>query len=388
MADRLSDKGLAYLTEFIDEYSPRPSGSEEELRTAEFLRDEMEGLGYQAELQDFTVERFSRELPVFTLSDSDASFEEEIRALPMSNSGLGDVSAALVFVQKAFEEDLVDIDLTGAVAVIERGDITFQEKVGRVAEAGAVGAIVYNNAPGGFAGALRDTSPIPAVSITREDGLALLDRLEADEEVVASLFIEMDSQPSQNVIAEKPGTAPDGGVVIIGAHYDSVEDTQAANDNSTGITSLVLMAEELQDKEYSFTLKFVFFGVEEIGLFGSRHYVSSLSEEEHADIIAMLNFDSLGAGEAAVMGDADLLAMITKYSSDNGLFVTVSPGLTGGSSDHASFQAAGIPAVFFFGDDFSRINSPQDTLPFVRPDIMGRQMAMGLALLDMLANAQ
>ena len=62
--------------------------------------------------------------------------------------------------------------------------------------------------------------------------------------------------------------------------------------------------------------------------------------------------------------------------------------MRGGSSDHASFQAVGIPAIFFFGDDFSVINSPADTLDLVQPELMGVQGVLGLALLDMLALAE
>jgi len=387
-AERLSTEAMEYLTNFIDEYSTRASGSPEELVAAEFLKDEMAAMGYKAVLQDFTIELLSREFPFLTVPESDTTPEElEIRAQPMSNSSLGDVTAPLVFVQMAFEEDIEGVDLTGSIALIERGLITFQEKVSRVSEAGAVGAIVFNNTPGGFAGALSELSAIPAISITQEDGLDLLARLDSREEVPANIRVQHDSMPSQNVVAEKAGTAGKG-VVILGAHYDTVEDTQAANDNSTGVTSLILMAKELQDTEFPYTLRFVFFGVEEIGLFGSRHYVSSLSEAERSDIIAMLNFDSLGAGEASVLGGTELVSMATKYSSDNGLFISISPGLTGGSSDHTPFVAVDIPAIFFFGDDFSRINSPRDTLAFVDPDIMGRQMVLGMGLLDLLAEAE
>jgi len=379
---------MEYLTSFIDKYSPRPSGSPEELVTAEFLRDEMAALGYEAVLQEITVELLSREFPFLTLPETDTTPEElEVRAQPMSNTELGDVTAPLVFAQMALEKELEGVDLTGSIALIERGLITFQEKVERVTEAGAVGAIVFNNAPGGFIGALSKISAIPTVSIAREDGLDLLARLESGEKIPAHIRVQFSSVPSQNVIAERPGAAGKG-VVILGAHYDSVEDTQAANDNSTGVTSLVLMAKELENTEFPYTLRFVFFGVEEIGLFGSRHYVNNLSESERADVIAMLNFDSLGAGEASVLGSTELVSMATKYSSDNKLFISISAGLTGGSSDHAPFVAADIPAIFFFGDDFSRINSPRDTLAFVDPDIMGRQMVLGMGLLDLLAEAE
>ena len=162
-------------------------------------------------------------------------------------------------------------------------------------------------------------------------------------------------------------------------------ETEGANDNSTGVTTLVQLAEELADTEFPFTLKFIFFGVEEIGLFGSRHYVDSIDEAERDNVIAMLNFDSLGSGAAAILGDTELTSRVEDYADTNDFDIRLSPGLQGGSSDHAPFQAVGIPAIFFFGDDFSVINSPADTLDLIQPDLMGTQGALGLALLDMLA---
>lgn len=385
LAERLSDEGIKFLTTLLNEHSDRDSGTDGELAAANFLRNEFAELGYDAELQDLTAVRFSREFPLLTVRNPS---EREIRAAPMSNSGVGDVHGPLLFVQRAFEEDIPESGLTDFVALIERGRITFQDKVARVAEAGAIGAVIFNNVPGGFGGVLAETSAIPVVSITQEDGLELLETMESGDEIIADLLIQNDSQPSQNVIAERLGTSPDGGVVILGAHYDTLADAGSANDNSTGVTSVVLLARELQEKEFPFTLRFILFGVEELGLFGSRHYVDSLNEAERSEIIAMLNFDAVGAGEPSLEGDADLVSLLMKYSNANGLFVTTSPGPTSGSSDHASFAAADIPAVFFFGDDFSRINSPRDTLEFVDPDVMGRQMALALGLLDILAEAQ
>lgn len=391
LAKRLSEEGMEYLVAFLEGYSPRESGTDEERAAANFLRDEMTELGYQADLQELTVQQFSRALPALTLVTPGVMLEQrEVRALPMSNSGEGNVAGPVIFVKKAFQEDIPETGLAGSVALIERGQITFQEKVTRAAEAGAIGAIVFNNVPGGFGGILTDTGPIPVVAITREDGLDLqeaLDFLQTGDEIIASVFVEIETRTSQNVIAERPGGGGEG-VVIIGAHYDTVPDTQAANDNSTGVTSLVLMAKELQDKEFPFRIRFVFFGVEEIGLYGSMHYVDNLTEAERSEIIAMLNFDSTGAGEAAMLGDLSLVEMAVKYSNANGLFIKTSPGLGGGGSDHASFQAAEIPALFLFGDDLSRINSTRDTLEFVNPDIMGRQMVLGLGVLDMLAQSQ
>lgn len=63
----------------------------------------------------------------------------------------------------------------GAVVLCERGTNSFYEKVINAQNGGARAAVIYNNVSGGFAGTLGtgNTSAIPAISLSREDGLAL-----------------------------------------------------------------------------------------------------------------------------------------------------------------------------------------------------------------------
>jgi subtilisin family serine protease len=87
----------------------------------------------------------------------------------------GTVSAELVDGGKAL---LPDANWAGKVVLVERGDGTFLTKVINVQDSGGLAAVIYNNVPGSFAGSLiSTTSAIPAVSISREDGLLLQAKL-------------------------------------------------------------------------------------------------------------------------------------------------------------------------------------------------------------------
>jgi aminopeptidase YwaD len=381
LAARISRAAMDFLTSFVENYRPSPSGTEKERIAAEFLASELKEAGYDTHLQPFTFELIPRDAPALTLL---APVQGNVWALPLSNSGVGKVVGPLVHVGKAFEGDIPAEGLDGKIALIERGDITFEEKVTRVAEAGALAAVIYNNISAQFGWTLEDQASIPAISITQEDGQALLERMEQGE-VEVQVMVEVETRESQNVIAEKPGTSGGDGVVIIGGHYDTVPGVPGANDNTSGIASLMMIAREIADKEYPFTIRFIFFGSEELGLYGSRHYVDSLTPEEQGNIIAMLNYDALGAGEPSILGDVELTSKVMDYAKANSFDIQQSQGLRGGSSDHASFQAVGIPAVFFFGDDFSRIHTPSDAPEFIEPELMGIHVTLGLALLDMLA---
>lgn len=80
------------------------------------------------------------------------------------------LTADLLFAGLGRPEDFVGQDFTGKIALIERGGLSFQDKVRNAASAGAIGAIIYNNVHGIFFGTLNAASSIPAVSLSQEDG--------------------------------------------------------------------------------------------------------------------------------------------------------------------------------------------------------------------------
>ncbi len=65
---------------------------------------------------------------------------------------------------------------SGAVVLCERGEVSFYDKVANVESSGGAAAVIYNNEPGGFLGTLGDgnTSSIPAISLSQEDGQYLV----------------------------------------------------------------------------------------------------------------------------------------------------------------------------------------------------------------------
>jgi aminopeptidase S len=154
---------------------------------------------------------------------------------------------------------------------------------------------------------------------------------------------------STNVLAERPGRGT--GVVMIGAHLDSVAAGPGINDNGSGVATLLVIAAGLKDLPApDATIRFAFWGAEEGGPFGSRAYVESLSAEERAKIVAYLNFDMLASPNAvrfvydeddAPAGSDELTARFVAAFEDAGLGwdrLDVDR-----RSDHGPFAAAGIP---------------------------------------------
>ena len=381
--ERLGTAAMETLTYLTNELSPRASGTEEEVAAAEYLRDEFAALGYQASIQPFEVRSISPFGRLLTVVEPQ---EMDIEAFPMWMTAAGVVTAELADVGRALPEDIPSDGLAGRIALIERGEISFDEKVTAVFSAGATGAIFYNNEPGLFVGALGEET-IPAVAISQEDG-GTLKALVEDGPVTATISLVY-TEESRNVIADKPGTADDGRVVVLGGHYDTVPDVPGANDNGSGIATMLTIAREIADREYPFTVRFIAFGAEELGLYGSYYYVDRLSDEEIDSTVAMLNFDALGSGpQTATMGTLSLQRFVESYAEEQGIDTKMTFTFDWGSSDHAAFHEAGIDHIFFLGEDFSRIHTPDDRLEFVEAELLGNAAFLGMALLDMLAEEE
>jgi subtilisin family serine protease/subtilisin-like proprotein convertase family protein len=76
---------------------------------------------------------------------------------------------------------------TGNLVLCERGDVSFADKVNNVNAGGGLGAVIFNNISGNFAGTCAGgcTSSIPAISISQADGQALANQLGSSAELVA-----------------------------------------------------------------------------------------------------------------------------------------------------------------------------------------------------------
>ena len=367
---------FAVLEEFLDELGSRESATDQELAAARYLQSRFQELGYATELQTFTVEDLSLAGLGLTL---DTPQQREFNALPMGNTGLGEVSGILTPVGLAMPGDLPDAGLEGRIALAKRGIITFQSKAENVFAAGAVGLVVYNNVPGAFRGVLATQPEFPVIALSRDDGEAI-EALLVESEIRASIALTLENRPSRNVIAEKKG--PGDAVVVLGGHYDTVPGISGANDNASGTAVLLAIAESLAEVELPFTLRIVPFGSEELGLLGSRFYMESLSEEELENTRAMLNFDALGTGMGVtVFGNRELTALASESGDEIGVEVAVTRGISGGTSDFASFQAAGVPTLMFYSDDLSRIHTERDTIEFVRSELLGGVTALAAVLL-------
>jgi subtilisin family serine protease len=94
------------------------------------------------------------------------------------------IEKPIVYAGLGSAEEFAQVDVAGKIALIKRGVYTFKDKVINAANAGAVAAIIFNNAPGNFFGSLSTPAAIPAVSISQENGQYLVDLLKTGVAIV------------------------------------------------------------------------------------------------------------------------------------------------------------------------------------------------------------
>jgi hypothetical protein len=211
-----------------------------------------------------------------------------------------------------------------------------------------------------------------------------------------------------NVIGRRLGTSAPEQTVVVGAHYDAVEDCPGADDNASGVAATLEIARLLAEVDHERTLVIAFWDEEELGLVGAESYVTDLVAAEE-DVVVDFTFDTIGyrstepdtqtvpAGFEAVFPEAyaqvednefrgDFVAVIANsLAHDDAVAVAAAADRAGIAqalleipdgletspafgdlrrSDHAPFWDAGYPAVFltdtadFRNDHYHCIGGP------------------------------
>lgn len=136
---------------------------------------------------------------------------------------------------------------------------------------------------------------VKKIAVTEQDErknaiLSVLDELEIPYEIHDTVRNE---KPVSNIIVSMN---PSDHRLVIGAHWDSVNESTGANDNASSCSILLRLCEHLRNTEKSVDL--VFFDQEEAGCLGSKAYIEEIGAE---NISAMVNLDVCGHGQHVVI---------------------------------------------------------------------------------------
>lgn len=245
-----------------------------------------------------------------------------------------------------------------------------------------------------------------------------LERMQKTENYIESEFaalgysvtkqaFKFEHKTYHNIIAELKGNDPEAGILVVGAHYDSVRTSPGADDNASGIAGLLGISRLLAGKKLERTVRFVAFALEEPPVYrsrnmGSYHYARSLHDSgiavegmiclemigyftdregsQHYPLPFMkLRFPKTGnfialVGSRKSKAFTDILAAGFKESTDLPLVTLNAPAIVIGIdfSDHWSFGKFDYPAfmvtdtAFYRNPNYHAPSDLPDTLDYIR----------------------
>lgn len=302
---------------------------------------------------------------------------EQIKGSSLRFSTNIKVTAPLAKAGQALNGSLTAGSLQGKIALIERGGITFADKAKNAKAAGAIAVIIYNNQAGELNGTLGSDVGMPVIGVNQAEGQKLLVFADQNAMVEFTVDIAVEKRNFSNVVGIRPALtpkSPNPPVLIIGGHYDSVPAGPGANDNASGTVIVMELARVMQTKYPDVELRFIAFGAEEFGLYGSADYVKNLSQAERARVKAMLNIDMVAVGNTLYFGGNNTLVQLAFAGASEvgaGDVQAMPNSLVNGSSDHAPFAQAGISVLFFYRGEDPNYHQPTDTSDKIIPSRLG-----------------
>ena len=209
-----------------------------------------------------------------------------------------------------------------------------------------------------------------------------------------------------NIFAQRKGTDPQAGVILVAAHYDTVANSPGADDNASGVAVVLEIARLFNSIPTPRTLQLAFFDQEELGLRGSIAFTANKAHLENLDGVVVLDMVGFAcytpgcqkypAGLAiapptdkgdflAVVGDTEHLPLLNTFQNSENLppVLTLPIPLKGMlmpdtlRSDHALFWYQGIGAVLL--TDTANLRTPHYHQPSDIPANIKRSFFTGVA---------
>ncbi len=230
-------------------------------------------------------------------------------------------------------------------------------------------------------------------------------------------------QDSRNISVEIRGTTAPEQVIIVGAHYDTEENTPGADDNASGVAAVLELARRLKDATPDRTIRLILFANEEALHFGTPAMGSFLhardAKARGEDVRAMISVEMIGYFDDTP-GSQQYPKPLSLLYPDTGDFIAVVGNLSSTTltrraarvmrdantvpvygaalpasvpgiawSDHSSFWRHDYPAIMLTDTSFFRnphYHTPRDTPDTLDYDRMARVLDAVEALVRDLAS--
>lgn len=374
----------------------RVAGSPEELQAAEILKAQCEAIGVPAQLESFEIEDADIETATLEILEPFQQSYPVTGYKCAKNTYQGGLEAEFLYVENGNEVDLAQaagkiVLVNGFMRVPLFRKLMKAEVAGIVTMEGDLrddreGTDLSTRK---LRRTLRAFGNVPMVNTRVLDAFDMVKRGACK----ARLVLKNDTveRTSHNVVATITGTEKPDEIISFGAHYDSVDFSKGVYDNGAGSVINMELLRYFKENPPKRTVKFMWYGSEEIGLEGSWAYVKA-HKEELRDHLLMINVDVggpvLGREGIAVTGEESLVHYIQYATQVRGISAEVKQGIY--SSDSIPFADSGIPAVNFtrFGaPGAAYIHNRFDTLDFLSPEGLEKTARSVLAFAQDMVNA-
>ena len=357
----------------------RIAGSPEEEKAAQILKEECDKLGVPAIIQPFEIEQgiveeatleilepFQQEIPVTGYQCAQNTPEEGLEApfLYVENAddvSLSDARGKIVLVNGYMRVPLFRKLMKAGVA----GIVTMEGQLRDKREETDLSTRKLRRT-------LRAFGNVPMVHTRVLDAIDMVRKGACKARLL--LKGRTEEWTSHNVIATVLGTEKPEEIVSFGAHYDSVDFSKGVYDNGAGSVINMEVLRYFAENPPKRTLKFVWYGSEEIGLEGSWAYVKAHKEELEAHKL-MINVDVggpvLGVDRITTTAEKELASYLEYFVKIHGFTAEVKQGIY--SSDSIPFADSGVPGVNFSRDGApgaAYIHDRFDTLSFLSADML------------------
>ncbi|WP_196885007.1 M28 family metallopeptidase [Aureivirga sp. CE67] len=189
--------------------------------------------------------------------------------------------------------------------------------------------------------------------------IVLKDKINKKSDEITLKFnnVYTEKYQSQNVIGYLEGQVKDSLICVVG-HYDHLGRMgdsvyfPGANDNASGIAMMLNLAKDFNKEKLKYSVVFIAFGSEEIGLVGSKYFTENPLFPLQ-NIKFLLNLDILGTGDDGIQvvngkefkKEFDKLVSLNK---ENNLLKQVKIRGSACNSDHCFFYEKGVPSFFIY----------------------------------------
>jgi hypothetical protein len=401
-----SDYALRQLAHLTNNIGPRLSGSPQAQQAVEYVAGEMRRLGLEVKLEKVMVPHWVRGEETAEVLAAPGIAHSALAVTALGNSVGGTANAEIIEIHSVAEAASLGAAAKGKIvffnhamaAPADYGKFVDMRTHGpsAAARAGAVATLMRSLATAslrtphtGVTVYEANTPPIPAAAVSTEDA-DLLHRLLQRGAVRVRLSLGCKILPdvdSANVIGDLRGREAPDEVVLLGAHLDSWDLAQGANDDGAGV-AMVMEAGRLiaaLPQRPRRTVRVVLFMNEENGLAGGKGYANA-HQAELARHVAALEADS-GAGRPLSVrlrsGDGGGAMIAPWLRPLDALGIHLEDGDAGGA-DLGPLDPAQVPLVSVHPDVthyFDIHHSAADTLDKIDPG----NLAMNAAAIAVVA---